>query len=100
MARGINAVAVSGNVTADIKFGQTDQGFQFCSFTLISEKKDRKKRTIVRVNIYVPGLVDVCHDRLQEGCYVVVVGEMMNPDRMLGCEVRCHEIVFTERREA
>lgn len=100
MARGINAVVVSGNVTQDIRYGHLDGGDPFCSFTLISEKKGKKKRTIVRINIYQPGLVDVCQDRLQVGVYVLVEGELMNPDRMSGCEVRCNEIVFTaERRE-
>ena len=95
MGRGINTVVVSGNVTKDIKFGTTEGGDPFCTFTLISEKKGKKKRTIIRINIYQPGLVDVCQDRLQDGGYVIVEGEMMNPDRISGCEVRCQEIVFT-----
>jgi len=94
MARGINSVSVSGNVTRDIRFGSTDGGDPFCSFTIISEKKGGRKRAIIRINVYQPGLVQVCRDRLNEGGYVVVDGEMMNPDRQSGAEVRCQEIVI------
>ena len=94
MARLINMTAVAGNVTADIAFGHTDHGEPFCTFTLVSEKKDKKKRTLIRVNIYQPGLVDVCRTRLEEGGYVVVDGELMNPDKRTGFYVGCQEIVF------
>jgi len=94
MGRGINVAVVAGNVTRDIEYGDTTQGDPFCTFTLVSEKKDRRKRTIMRVNVYQPGLVDVCHDRLKEGGYVIVYGELMNPEKRTGCEVRCQEVVF------
>lgn len=94
MSRGMNVAVVAGNVTSDIDYGTTNHGEPFCTFTLISQKKDRRKRTIIRVNIYQPGLVDVCRERLTEGVYAVVYGELMNPDGRTGCEVRCQEIVF------
>jgi single-stranded DNA-binding protein len=94
VTRGINMVSVSGNVTKDIRFGETDGGHEFCSFSIISEKKERKKRTFVTINVYQPGLVLVCRDRVEEGGYVVVTGELMNPDHRSGCEIRCLEIVF------
>lgn len=94
MGRGLNVVAVGGNVTKDIEYGETTQGDPFCTFTLVSEKKDRRKRTIVRINVYQSGLVDVCRERLTDGIWVVVDGELMNPDKRTGCEVRCQEIVF------
>lgn len=95
MGRGINSAWVGGNVTSDIEYGNTDKGDEFCTFTIISEKKDRRKRTHIRVNIYQPGLISVCQARLKEGGYVSVVGELMNPERRRGCEVRCQEIVFS-----
>jgi len=94
MARGINLTAVAGNVTADIEYGETNHEEPFCTFTMVSEKKDRRKRTLIRINIYQPGLVEVCRARLKEGVYVVVDGELMNPDKRTGCEVRAQEIVF------
>lgn len=94
MGRGINRTVVAGNVTKDIGFGTTDGGDEFCSFTLVSEKKGKRKRTLLRVNIYQPGLVDLCRKRLQDGSFVVVDGELMNPDHKAGCEIRCQEIVF------
>ena len=94
MGRGINVTVVAGNITSDIEYGTTTQGDPFCTFTLVAEKKDRRKRTIIRINVYQPGLVDVCQTRLAEGGYVVVDGELMNPDKRVGCEVRCQEIVF------
>jgi single-stranded DNA-binding protein len=94
VSRGINSVAVSGNVTRDISFGETDGGNPYCTFTIITEKKDRKHRAIVRLNVYLPGLVQVCRNLLREGGYVVVSGELMNPDHKSGCEIRCLEIAF------
>ena len=94
VSRGINTVAVSGNVTRDIRFGETDGGDEFCSFSIISEKKGKTKRTFVRINIYQPGLIQVCNSLLKEGGYVVVTGELMNPDHKSGCEIRCLEIVI------
>lgn len=95
MARGINAVSVSGNVGGDIAFGETNGGDPFCTFDLAVEDKN-KHVTWVRVNIYGP-IVDIARKRLARGGYVVVDGELMNHSNKSDLEIRCEDIVFLQR---
>lgn len=93
--RGVNSVAVSGNIGSRIHYGVTEDGVPAVSFDLMCE--ERQTKTWVRVNAY-GGLVSVCQteiggrNRLHDGGYVQVVGRIMNRKRRT--EVRAEEIVF------
>lgn len=96
--RGINVVAVSGNVTESITFSQTNSGHGVCSFALVTEQKE-EKTTFVRVNVFQEGLIKLCRDRLRKGLYVVVTGELMNRKSSSQTEVRAHDVVFERERQ-
>lgn len=107
--RGINKVVISGNVGSSIKFSETGKGVQVCSFQLASDRYSRGSiiTAWVKINVYRDQLVRVCDTKLEEGCYVIVEGELMNRDskdlkELL--EVRALELIFTnptnqERRD-
>lgn len=96
--RGINKVWVAGNVSGSIIFSETDSGDQTCSFQLASDRvaKESTLTTWVKVNAYLPGLVEACRAYLVKGGYVSVIGELMNRDGPNGklTEVRARELVF------
>mgnify|MGYP001604518601 CR=1 FL=1 len=89
--RGLNTGAWSGNVGSRISFGATDEGEPACSFDLAVESKG-SHMVWVRVNVYGPGLVSLCRDRLSQGLYVQVSGSLMNRRRQT--EIRAEQLVF------
>lgn len=93
MARGSNAVSISGNVGGEIVTGETKSGDPFFSFQVAIENKN-KNVTWARVNVYGP-LVSICRDRVKKSIYVVVKGELMNRAHTDEVEIRCEDIVFT-----
>jgi len=97
--RGINKVVLSGNVGSSIKFSETSKGVQACSFQIASDRYTRGKIVTawVKINVYRRDLVRVCDTKLEEGCYVIVEGELMNRNsenfKEL-VEVRALELIF------
>ncbi|HLG36939.1 MAG TPA: single-stranded DNA-binding protein [Nitrososphaera sp.] len=94
--KGINQVWVSGNVGAKIVSGVTRDNDPACSFSVAVDDRNRGV-TWVRVNAY-GGTASYCLERLRKGCYVSVVGELMNRDGKYGelIEVRGKDIVFID----
>jgi hypothetical protein len=91
IVRGINFGAWSGNVGSRITFASTDDGIDACSFDIAIEGKGTFI-TWVRINVYGPGLVQLCRDRLDQGVYVQVAGSLMN--RRRSTEVRAEQLIF------
>lgn len=98
--RGINRVMLSGNVTAAPEFGnKTGDGAEVCGFTVASDRYASNGQTVtafVKVNVYPEGLVRLCRDRVKQGDYLIVDGELMNRDGRHGTllEVRARDIIF------
>jgi hypothetical protein len=92
MARGTNAWSGSGNVGGDIEYGKTRDDVDICSFELIIEDKGQRT-TCVRVNVFGPGLVGICRNKLDTGRYCVVTGELMNKGDQM--EVRAKQVIIT-----
>lgn len=88
--RGLNSGAWSGNVGSRISFSSTDEGVDCCSFDLAIEGKS--SLVWVRVNVYGPGLVSLCRDRVDQGTYVQVSGALMNRRRQT--EIRAETLIF------
>ena len=96
--RGLNRVVLSGEVQDRIRFGQTPKGIECLSFWLTCDRSHVVHNTVlnVKVNAYGEEFVDVCRDKLEEGIYVLVEGELMER-RFRGTlltEVRANEIIF------
>lgn len=92
--RGLNVVAISGNVGA-IEYSKTAQRQdEVCTFILAIEKA-RDRLTWVRVNVY-GGAVQSCREHLHRGLGVMVKGELMNRQMRenLVTEIRCEDIKF------
>lgn len=102
--RGINLVAVSGNVTgAKPVFTTTHDGKPACSFEIASHRavSGGQVKAYLRINVYVEALVRLCESRIDKGEYVIVHGELMNRDGQHGelTEVRAREIIFVPRHK-
>lgn len=89
--RGVNTGAWSGNVGSRISFGTTDDGTEACSFDLAVESKGAQV-VWTRVNVFGPGLVALCRERLHQGGYAQVVGGLMN--RRRHTEIRAEQLIF------
>jgi single-stranded DNA-binding protein len=102
MAKGINRVIVSGNVSDSARFHTTGNGAKCATFKLASDRRGIKPGEIVtawvKINVYSDALVDLCQTRLSKGVYVLVEGELMNREGVQGevTEVRAKEIIFTD----
>lgn len=98
MSKGLNVVAISGNVGKATFSITKERGDEVCSFTMAIEKA-KDIVTWVRVNVY-GGNVISCKERLHKGGYVIVQGELMSrysqtrDDRVL--EVKCLDIKFID----
>lgn len=96
--RGINKVILSGNVTGKIEYGRTDSGSEVCAFIVASDRHTSGGvvTAYIKVNVYIEGLVKLCRNRLDKGCYLLVEGELMNRSVPSGklTEVRAWEIIF------
>lgn len=98
--RGVNRVVLSGNVTGAISFARTDNGTEVCTFVLASDRHagGAVVTAFVKVNTYIEGLVNLCRNRLEKGCYLLIEGELMNRSTSSGkiVEVRAQEIIFLD----
>lgn len=96
--RGLNKVVLSGNVTGTINYAKTDHGTDVCTFVLASDRyaSGSVVTAYIKVNVYIDGLVGLCRNRLEKGCYLLVEGELMNRNSPIGkvVEVRAHELIF------
>lgn len=97
--KSFNAVHISGRVLDGIEYGRTGNQSNACSFTLASDRTASGGEIITvttKVNVYVEGLLRICKLKLAKGCYVVVLGELMNRDGIHGVltEVRARDILF------
>ena len=96
--RGMNKVILSGNVTGTISYAQTGNGTDVCTFILASDRHagGGVVTAYIKVNVYIEGLVSLCRNRLDKGCYLLVEGELMNRNSPIGrvVEVRAHELIF------
>jgi single-stranded DNA-binding protein len=103
MARGINRVIVSGNVSDSARYHETSTGSKCATFRLASDRRGARSGEVVtawvKINIYNEPLVDICKTRLIKGVYVIVEGELMNREGAQGevTEIRAKEIIFTDR---
>lgn len=101
--RGVNRVVISGNVTGRYRFHDTHSGTAACTFTIASDRhsSDGVVTCYAKINVYAPGLVELCRGRLKKGDYLIVEGELMNRrDRGTELtEVRAREVVFMAFRE-
>jgi single-stranded DNA-binding protein len=96
--RGLNRVVISGYVQERITYGTTGADATACSFTVASSRNGQGKNIVayVKINVYGEGFVRLCRARLRVGGYVMVEGELMNRDGVLGdlTEVRARELIF------
>lgn len=101
--RGINGVFLGGNVATDVQYGTTAQGLSCCGFAIVVER-DRVESSepvtaVVRINVFVGALVQVCRQHVRKGVYVTVHGELMN--RVVAgtnlLEVRAREVIVMTR---
>ena len=102
--RGLNRTILSGNVQDKITYGSTRVGAGCCSFVVASSRTGQGQQVIttyVKVNAYGDGLVRLCRARLKKGVYILIEGELMNRDGVLGdlTEVRARELVFPSSPE-
>ena len=100
--RGMNKVILSGNVTGNINYAQTDNGTGVCTFIMASDRyaTGNVVTAYIKVNVYIEGLVNLCRNRLDKGCYLLVEGELMNRNSPIGrvVEVRAHELIFVSEK--
>lgn len=96
--RGLNRVIISGHVQERITYGTTGSDTTACSFTIASSRSGQGRNVVayVKINVYGDGIVRLCRARLRGGGYVMVEGELMNRDGVLGdlTEVRARELIF------
>lgn len=101
--RGLNKVVLSGNVTGKIDYATTDNGSEVCTFVVASDRHAAGSvvTAFVKVNIYSEGVVKLCRNRLEKGCYVLLEGELMNRNAPFGrvTEVRAWELIFLGPQE-
>jgi single-stranded DNA-binding protein len=101
--RGVNVVCLGGNVSTQVQYGTTSEGYPCCGFSIIVERDRVESRepvtTVVRVNVFVAALVQVCRLHVRKGVYVVVQGELMNRrvDGTNLLEVRAREVIVMTR---
>ncbi len=101
--RGINGVFLGGNVATAVQFGTTTEGHPCCGFSIVVERDRAESRepvtTVVRVNVFVAALVQVCRQHVRKGVYVTVQGELMNRvvDGTNLLEVRAREVIVMTR---
>lgn len=101
--RGINVVCLGGNVATPVVFGTTADGHACCGFSIIVERERADTRelltTVIRVNVFVAALVQVCRQHVRKGVYVTVQGELMNRvvDGTNLLEVRAREVIVMTR---
>jgi single-stranded DNA-binding protein len=101
--KGLNNWHGSGNVSTDVSYGETKSGDKACNFKIAIERS-HVPVVFIRINVYA-GYVDVCEARnLKKGDYVVIQGELMNRQRIIGddkitlVEVRCTGLVIEPGR--
>lgn len=98
MNRGINRVAISGEVVGRFSFSETTNSSAAASFYVLCERHthDSVVRVRVKINAYGGGLVTVLRVKLVLGAYVLVDGELMNrkgqQEELI--EVRATQIIF------
>ena len=100
--RGLNRVIISGNASDTARFQTTGGGTPCATFKLACDRRGANKgETVtawVKINVYGDALVDICKARLRKGVYVLVEGELMNRDGVVGevTEIRAKEVLFLD----
>lgn len=98
MRRSENFVVIAGNV-GGIKFGETASKVPAVSFWVASDKGS--VTTFVKVSAYGE-LANICKDgKLENGGFVVVIGELFNRRTTGGklvTEVKAHKILFLSKK--
>jgi len=91
---GTNQVLISGTVESRVLPGNTRDGGDACSFSVVSGDSGQKT-TRVRVNAY-GSVAQQCEKESRIGAYCVITGELMNRPGKFGklTEIRAKKVEF------
>ena len=91
---GHNQVLISGYVEGRVFSGNTGDGEEACSFSVVSGDSGQKQ-TRVRINAY-GSVATQCEQESRGGAYCVITGELMNRPGKFGklTEIRAKKVEF------